>query len=348
MKKYLYFLLVISSAFLMTGCGRVSEPCSQTGFYFDTVIQITLYESQYASALEECFSMAEAYETLFSASKEGSDIWNLNHAKGKPVEISKETYDLLKEAVYYAELTEGKIDPTTLPLSRLWGFYSETDDMDITENIPIQGDSAQNIPASRVPSPEEIETCLSHVDYRLLSLSEENGQYIAVLNDAGAQADLGFIAKGYIADKMKEYLVSQGVESGIIDLGGNILTIGEKPDGSSYSVGIKPLDENGLPVTVLSVTDKSVVTSGIYERCFEENGVSYHHILDAVTGYPAENELYGVTILSGSSMTGDALSTTCMLLGLEDGIQLIESLPETEAVFITKDKTVYKTSGLRT
>ena len=167
------------------------------------------------------------------------------------------------------------------------------------------------------------------------------------LLDPESQISLGFIAKGYIADKLKEYLLSENIRSAIINLGGNLLAVGVKPDGSPFQFGIqKPFDTQGTPVTVLSVSDKSAVSSGIYERYFYQNQVLYHHILDASDGYPVQNNLLGVTILSDSSTVGDALSTTCFVLGPEEGMQLIESLDEVEAVFVTKDYALHYSSGL--
>ncbi len=336
----LLFLTALS-VFFLASCGRTVESYSKSGVFFDTVILVTLYDAESEPLLDSCLSMAEDYEALFSPAVEGSDIWNINHADGNPVEISKETYRLLKEAVYYAEQTNGRIDPTTLPLSRLWGFYADEDFSETGKQDGVTEDAGRTPPAVT-----QIDACLSHVGYEALQLFNENGRYTAFLSDTEMQVDLGFIAKGYIADRMKEYLVSQGVKSGIINLGGNVLTIGEKPDGRDYDIGIKPIDENGNPITVLSVNGKSVVTSGIYERCFTYGGISYHHILDAKTGYPAENELYSVTVVSDSSMQGDALSTTCMILGLEEGKKLIENTASCEAVFITKDMEIYQTSGL--
>ena len=147
--------------------------------------------------------------------------------------------------------------------------------------------------------------------------------------------DLGFIAKGYIADKMKEYLLSNGVESALINLGGNVLTIGNKPDGSPYILGIQEPFSNGQSsIPNVSIRDKSLVTSGVYERYFYEKDTLYHHILDTKTGYPIDNDLLGVTILSESSMEGDAYSTICLCLGLEDGMKLIEKTEGLEALLI--------------
>lgn len=158
-----------------------------------------------------------------------------------------------------------------------------------------------------------------------------------------AGIDLGAIAKGYIADQVKTYLKKQGIKHAIINLGGNVDVIGTKPDGSKYNIGIqKPFDESGEAITSVQLKDQTVVTSGIYERYFKKNGKLYHHILDPRTGYPCENNLYSVSIITDSSTKADALSTTCFLLGYEKGMELIQSMDGVEAIFITDDEKVHK------
>ena len=165
------------------------------------------------------------------------------------------------------------------------------------------------------------------------------------MSDPYAKIDLGGIAKGYIADQVKNYLVEEGIEHAYINLGGNILTLGGKTDDSNFRIGIqKPFAEDGTVMAVLPVSDKSIVSSGNYERYFKKDGKIYHHILDPSTGYPIENNLNQVTIISDKSVDGDALSTTCYALGLDEGLKLIQSMDNIEAVFITNDNTIYKSS----
>lgn len=314
-------LLIISGAVLFTGCIKKSQsPLSKTGFYFDTVITITVYSPEDEKILEDCLALAEYYEGLLSRTKEGSDIYKINHAKGNKVAVSDETLELLEAALEYAELTEGKIDPTVGSVSELWDFHHKTD--------PVP------------PDAETLQEALSHVDYRKIEISEN----VVTLLDPEAVLDLGFIAKGYIADKMKAYLQAEGVTSALINLGGNVLTLGSKPDNTPYVIGIQePFGDTGSYVTTLSVRDRSVVSSGIYERCFTYNGKLYHHILDTSTGYPIENDLLAVTILSDSSMAGDALSTTCFCLGFQEAFAYIKTLPDVDALFITSDGEIHKT-----
>ena len=160
------------------------------------------------------------------------------------------------------------------------------------------------------------------------------------------QLDPGAVAKGYIADRLKEYLVEHGVQSALINLGGNVLAIGGKEDGGAFNVGIRdPFGGVADYAAVAAVTDKSVVTSGNYERFFEEDGVRYHHILDARTGYPSDRGVAGVTVITDSSLAGDILSTVLFLTGPEEGLALAESLPDTEALFITTEGEILLTEN---
>ena len=161
-----------------------------------------------------------------------------------------------------------------------------------------------------------------------------------------AQLALGFLAKGAIADRLKAFFLQKNITSALINLGGNVLAVGQKPDGTAFRTGIKkPFSETNELVDIVALKDQSLVSSGNYERCFRENGVLYHHILDPRTGYPVDTGLSSVTILSDSSTDGDALSTSCFLLGYEKGRELIDSLPDVEALFLLSDGTIYRTDG---
>ena len=304
------FLLV-----MLTGCGASSStPLKTTGFYFDTIISVTLYDEAEEHLLDECMELADYYEKLLSPNIEGSDIWNINHSGGDFVTVNEDTLSLLNTALDYARLSDGLVEPTIGTLSQLWNFGSDNQEI--------------------VPDKEQIEEALSHVDYHLVAIQ---GNQVK-LNDPDARLELGFIAKGFIADKMKEFLLSEGVTSGLINLGGNVLTIGTRPDGTPFRIGIqKPFDGSGTPALTLDLSDTSVVSSGNYERYFIKDGKLYHHILSSSTGYPVESGLSQVTILSSSSVDGDALSTLCFILGYEKAASLLENYPDIRAVFITED-----------
>lgn len=317
------FLIMIVVIFAFSGCSTPKNTrYDKTGTYFDTVITITLYDADQVSLIDKCFEMADHYEKLFSRTIPDSDVSRINAANGEFVTVDEETLGLIEYGLHYCEISDGRFDITIGALSDLW---------DITNNPGI------------VPEEEKIRNALDTIGYQNLLIE---GNQVA-LTDTGTRLDLGGIAKGYIADKMKEYLQSEGVTSGMINLGGNVLTIGDKPDGSKYSVAVqKPFDEMNSPLTVLQISDQTVVSSGIYERYFELDNKIYHHILDTSTGYPIENNLLGVTIICDKSVDGDGLSTTCFSLGLEEGMKLIESIDHTEAVFITDDYELHCSSGI--
>lgn len=328
-----FFTALVISLLLLTGCRRNTDPISRTGFYFDTVIQITLYDTEDTTVLDGCFELANTYEQLLSATVEGSDVWNINHGNGRDVTVSKETASILATALDYAIMTEGAIDPTIRPVSELWHFGSEDE--------------------PGVPNETDITQALSHVSYQNIRLGcgdtpemIQSGYSTVGLDDAKAAIDLGAIAKGYIADKLKEYLLSQGVHSACISLGGNVLVIGEKPDHSPFRIGIQePFAPEGTSLGTMEIRDTSMVTSGIYERCFYKDDVFYHHILDTATGYPVENELAAVTILCPSSTKADILSTACMCLGLSEGRYFLDGFTDIEYLLITKDGSRYCSDG---
>ena len=300
--------IIVAIAFLM---GKKSKPISRDGYYFDTYVNLTVYNQKDAKYLDDCLKMCERYEKLFSRTLEDSDIWNVNNADGEAVIVDPETYYLIERALEFCEETDGAVDITIAPLVDTWGFNHNEDTR------------------AAKPADDEIEDALIKIDYKNVIPLGDN---MIRLDGEGTQIDLGFIAKGYIADKLKEYLISQNVKSAIISLGGNIVVIGNKPDGSEYNIGIKDPNNSGEIIRSLKVSDKSVVTSGTYERYVEYEGVKYHHILDTESGFPVDNGVQSVTIVSDSSMEGDALSTICLILGEEESKDILNS-HKSEAYF---------------
>ena len=324
-KTFVFLSFCILLLASITGCRnqKVTE-ISKQGFLFDTFISIQLYNTEDTELLEEAFQICSAYEQKLSRTIPTSEIAQINAAKGTPVVVSSDTYTLIETGIQYGELSQGSFDITIAPLSQLWDFKNNT---------------------GMIPDTDALQSASALVDYQTIVLDPATSS--VSLTNPQAMIDLGGIAKGFIADQVKEFLLANDITYGIINLGGNVLTIGTKPDGLPYQVGIqKPFSDNGVPFTTLEITDQSIVTSGIYERYIEVADVRYHHILDPQTGMPIENDLLSVTIVSDSSTAGDALSTICMTKGLKNGMQLIESIPNTEALFITSDYEVHKSSGL--
>jgi thiamine biosynthesis lipoprotein len=183
------------------------------------------------------------------------------------------------------------------------------------------------------------------VDFTKVAVDQENGSIF--LLDEGMALDLGGIAKGYASDKVKEFLLDRGFTRGIINFGGNVVAFGTKASKEPWKIGIQdPFDSRGNQIGIVETPETSIVTSGIYERYFEQDGVTYHHILDTASGYPADNSLASVTIVTEECIAADAYSTLVFALGLDEGMQFIEDSADLEAVFVTKDKSVHLSSGL--
>lgn len=310
-------LVTASVLILSTGCSSLSkEPLSYSGTAFDTVINIQIFDSDDQQLIENCKAMCQDYESKFSRTIETSEISQINAAGGAPVEVSDDTIDIIKEGIYYGDMSNGAFDITIGALNSLWDF---------------NGDNPS------VPSSDSISAAVQHINYKNISIKDNTVQLL----DPEAKIDLGGIAKGYIADRLKDYLVQEGVNHALINLGGNILAVGRKLDESDFNIGIQnPFDKDGEPITTVKLNDQSVVTSGNYQRYFEINDKIYHHILDPKTGYPTENGLNSVTIITDSSLTADALSTTCFVLGPESGMKLINQLDHVDAVFIDSNNEI--------
>lgn len=333
-KKQIFILcvcLICITAF--TGCktnslksnNKENSFITKSGFFLNTNISITIYDKQEEQLINECFDMISKYEKIFSKTDEDSELYRLNNNtashKDLTYQLSDELSDIIDYALYYSRLSKGAFDLTIEPLTSLWNFTS---------------------PSPEIPSETEINKALSLINYNNLSLDNNKLKYAK----EGIGIDLGAIAKGYIADKLKEYLISQKVNSAIINLGGNILLIGSKPDTSPFNIGIqKPFANRNETAAIMEISDLSIVSSGIYERYFTIDNKKYHHILNPDTGYPYENNLISVTIISKYSVDGDGLSTTCFALGLEAGLELISNIPDTYAVFITSDYKLHYSDG---
>ncbi len=313
---------VLLIVLLLPGCGpSPSEKVSAVGFYLDTVISITAYGVK-QEVVDDALNKVAEYEALLSKTIEGSDVWNINHANGQPVAVSDYTREVLEASAKTSEACGGAFDITVGPSVALWDFKSETPSL---------------------PDAEELAEAAKLTDYTKVKL---NGNTVTL--SPGMQIELGSIAKGYITDEIAEYCRSRGVKRGILNFGGNVVVIGTRPDGKPWNVGIQdPTEPTGQPLITLPTTDGAVVTSGVYERGFTLDNVRYHHILDPKTGWPVQNDLASVTILTKDSLTADAFDTACFIMGLEKGMALVESIPGMEAVFIDKENNIHYSSGLQ-
>lgn len=264
-------------------------------------------------------------EEMLSRFKPGSEISKINNSAGMKCEsVGGDTYEVLSRANEFSKSCQGYFDVTVGPLVNLWN--SEKD-------------------ASRPPDQSRIKQILPLVNYNDLIL--DPGEKAARLRKTGQSIDLGGIGKGFAGDKFLEIFKEYGVTSAFTNIGGNVVTVGTKPDGSPWHIGIQhPRQENGL-IGLISVVDKAVVTSGDYQRYFiDSKGKRYHHILDPCTGYPSESGLVSVTIVSESSTAADALSTIVFVAGMNKGLELLKGFSGTEAILVDRDLHVYLTKGL--
>lgn len=314
----------ILAAFLLLLClaGCTPQPKSYTADFFamDTFMSITAYGEDEQAAQDTAVQLEQrinALEPALSRTREDSDLYRLNHADGAACEVSEDTYAAIEAAVQFAEWTGGAFDPTMAPLTDLWGI---------------------NTDHAHVPAQAEIDAALTHVGYQNIELLGNN--QVRLLN--GAQLDLGGIGKGFATDAAAAML--DGTQGVLATLGGNIGAYGENPnrDSGNWVVGIADPDDNAAFIATVEVRGLSVVTSGDYERYFEQDGKRYHHIFDPATGYPADSGLRSVTVIDESSTRADALTTALFVMGLEAGMAFCGQ-NDIAAVFVTADKQVHVT-----
>lgn len=321
--------LTIILSLCCSGCSSArNTPVEAEGFYMGTVITEKVYGRNAQKAADEGMKRVEEIQNKMTIQTAGSEIDNLNQAAGNGqfVSLSSDSLFVLKTALKYSALSQGAFDVTVGPLDKAWGIYT---------NNP------------RILSQEEVVRLKKLVDYTDIEVNDADNT--ARLKRAGQVVDLGAIAKGYAGDEVINVFKKYGIKSAFVNLGGNVVTLGSKPDGTPWKIGIKdprPAAE-GDQIGVLQVDNKSVVTSGDYERYVIKNNVRYHHILDPRTGYPSKSGLISVTIVANISIDADALSTSVFILGLDKGMALIRSLQGVDAIMITEDKQIVITPGIK-
>lgn len=333
--------LAAMTALCLAACGSASaEPVSQDGYYLDTICSVSVYrmkdddgsvktaseiEDEANAAIEDSFEVCKELEGLLSRTREGSDVSRINEAKGEWTGVSEPTVEVIEKGVEYSELSGGDFDITVGGLTEQWDFHA------------AEG-------KAKLPDEKTLAEAAAHVDYRNI---ETDGNKVR-LTDPESKLDLGGIAKGYIGDKMTEALEQKGVVSATINLGGNVICIGSKADGEDFVIGVEaPFSDRTEIIGKIKAKDKTLVTSGVYERKIEVGGKIYHHILDAKTGWPVGTDLDAVTLIAdkGRSADIDALSTTCLIKGAKEGKEFIEGLDGIEAVFVLSDGSILTTDG---
>jgi len=326
-QKIIFFfsILIISLClFALSGCSSKEKSISKSAVFFDTYITISIFGSDDASTLDECMTICGDFENMLSATVPESDIYKINHSNGQFVAVNYETLKLIEDSIYYSTISDGMFDITVYTDYALWDFHA---------------------PGNPLPDNNDIQESIKHINYRNI-VTDKNTCSVKLL-DPDTQIELGGIAKGYIADKLGEHLLSQGITSAIINIGGDIKTIGSKPGNKPYTIGIQDPNEQSGIITTLSISDLSVTTSGIYERYILSEGMKYHHILDPQTGYPVNTDVKSVTVISKNAETADALCTSVILLGKDAALPLIESTNDAECIIVTTDDNEYLSSGMQ-
>lgn len=293
------------------------EVQSLTLFLFDTVIQVSALCAP--ELMDRISERCQFFENRFSRTKEGSDIWNINQAHGAPVEVSEETARCIEASLAYSEASDGLFDISIGAVSSLWDF--------------VEGVK---------PDDDAIEEAIKHVDYRAISVDGTT----VTLADPDAMLDLGGIAKGFITDDLVSMLREAGCKSAMLSLGGNVYVLGESFRGDDWNVGVQ--DPNGAANDVIAsipARDKSLVTSGLYERSFSVGDVLYYHTLDPRTGYPVKTDLASASIVSDSSTDGDAYSTTLFLMGHDKAMELLNSDERFSGLLVDMNDTATASDG---
>lgn len=331
----LALITLILVAIIFSACSRTSQtnelklldkPISKQTLLLGTVISIKLYNEVDDDIFNKVFKRIGEIESKMTINGDNSEVIEINRNAGKNfVKVSDDTFYVIEKGKYFSHLSNGRFDISIGPLVKLWNIGTEN---------------------AKVPTQEEINNKINLVNYNNVILDENNKS--VKLDKKDMIIDLGGIAKGYAADEAVRILKENNIHRGIINLGGNIYAYGSKDEGTPWKIGIQnPYSPRGDYVGIIQVVDKTIVTSGVYERFFEEKGEKYHHILDPETGYPVENTLVGISIIADSSIDADSLSTSVFAMGLEEGRKLVENLDNVDAIFVTKDYKVYTSSGIK-
>lgn len=331
-KKQVAKLLGIATLGLLliagTAACKNNDTVTRSDFLLDTFVSVTLYGESDETLLDKPFEKIEELNKSLNSFDTGSDLALIKENAGvQPVKVSDATYRIIEQGIEYSQLSGGYFDATAGPLIDLWGIHSPE--------------------VKEAPSLELIAEAQKRIDYKKIVLNPEDKSVF--LTDPGMIINLGSVSKGYIADEVMAVIKAEGVEHAIVNLGGNVLVMGGKADGSDFGVGVEdPKNPGEGYVGVLSIKDGSIVTSGDYQRYFTDAaGKKYHHILDPFTGYPADSGLTQVTVVTPASIDGDGLTTTLFLLGLDKGMELVKSMSGVEAIFVTTDNQIVATQGLK-
>ncbi|BCZ44477.1 FAD:protein FMN transferase [Clostridium gelidum] len=330
-KKISMMMTCLLLIFMFAGCSTTNKEIDKTALKMDTVLQLKAYGPKASEAIDAAFIRIDEIEQMASATIESSDISKINQAAGKEyANVHPEVIKMLKTAVKYSKLSNGAFDITIGPIIKLWGIGTDNE---------------------RVPTDEEIKSKLPLVGYNNISINDEDNS-VKLLKE-GMSIDLGGIAKEFAADEVIKVFEKYGVKSAIISLGGSsIYTLGQKSDGTPWSVGIKHPRNNSNQdyLGVISLSQQAISTSGDYERFFMKDDKRYHHILNPATGYPTDNGVMSDTIVVDSNipdcnMLSDILTKTVFVSGIDKGLEIIDSVKGVSCMAVTTDYKIYKSSN---
>lgn len=317
---------LVLSGTLLSGCTVWKEPvASRQVFVMDTIMTLDVYGEQAETSLNQAVEHLYRWQELWAATQEESEVWAINHGSGAWVSVSPETEELLKSGLELCALTDGALDLTAYPAVAAWGFTTG---------------------AYRVVSPEERSQLSQQIDYTRAELDTQGHQFRL---PPGMALDFGGIAKGYAGRVLHDRLRDAGVSSALLNLGGNVQAVGLRPDGKPWEIGIQdPNAEQPTPLAVLKIEDQAVVTSGDYQRYFDQEGQRYCHIIDPDTASPAQSGVRSVTVVGSDGLVCDGLSTALFVMGLEKGTAFWRENPQldVELLWVTQDGLLSITPGL--
>lgn len=330
LKKTAVAAMCVILAAGMTACGKKadsaqSESVSENDKYssdifaMDTYMSLTAHGAKAQDAVTAAVHEIQRLDAMFSVGNTDSDVTTAN-MQGSAT-VSDETAYLVEQSLEISRKTDGAFDITIYPVMELWGFT--------TKNY-------------KVPQADELQETLKRVSYENVSLKDHE---LVLKNNA--QIDFGGIAKGYTSSRVMQIFKEYGIEHGMVNLGGNVQTLGTKTDGTAWRVAIQSPQGGNQYLGILETSDQAVITSGGYERYFEENGVTYHHIIDPKTGYPSDSDLTSVTIVCADGTKADALSTSFFVMGLQKAESFYENTDlDFDVILLTKDNQIYISEGI--
>ncbi len=329
-KRILFLITFVAVSFHLSGCSKGNsndDYVEKESFHMGTIISQKIYGINAEGSANKIIQRLDNIEENMSVNIETSTVGQINSHSGQSqvFRINNDICNILNSADKFSKLSNGAFDITVGPLVKEWGIFTDH---------------------PHIPSRSRITELLKLVNYKSINFNREKMTFRLPIK--GQMIDFGAIAKGYAADEAVKICREDGIKSAYINLGGNVYVVGNKPDNTPWRIGIQnPRAADGKYIGILNISDKTVVTSGDYERFFMKDGVRYHHIIDPRTGWPSNSDLISSTIVTNSSMSADALSTATFVMGLKKSRELLKKLDGIDAIFITKDKKIYVTENLK-